>query len=424
MKTLMILGGGTAGTLIARKMYKELDKGTWKIVLVDQDPNHYYQPGYLFVPFGMYTAKHVVRPKKNFFPRGIDYITAEVERIDADNNRVTLTDGRQLYYNYLVIATGTDIHPQETEGMLGDGWRKNVHEFYTYEGTLALTEAVKNFKGGRIAVQITEMPIKCPVAPLEFAFLADWYFTKKKMRDKVEIVYATPLSGAFTKPVASQALADMLKRKNIQMEADFATMEVDSSANVLRSYDNREIPYDLLVTVPVNMGAAMIGRSGLGDDLNYVPTNKETLQSNRYPNIFVMGDATNLPTSKAGSVIHFQMETVAENMLAHMRNKPLEHHFDGHALCYIETGYSQAVMIDFSYDVEPLMGKYPLPVVGPFSLLKSTWINHLGKMGFYYMYYEMMLRGIDVPLPTRYSLVGKEKTPTLNLENERTPKNV
>ena len=424
MKTLLILGGGTAGTLIARKMLKELDPGTWKIVVVDKDLNHYYQPGYLFVPFGIYKAGDVVRPKRNFFPREIDYIHADVESLEPEKNRVTLNNGQQIYYTYLVIATGTDIAPEETEGMLGDGWRKNVHEFYTFEGTLALAEAVKNFKGGRIAVQITEMPIKCPVAPLEFAFLADWHFSKMKMRDKVEIVYVTPLSGAFTKPVAAQALGELLKKRQIQMEADFNTMEIDSSANILRSYDNREIPYDLLVTVPVNMGAGFIGRAGLGDDLNYVPTDKDTLQSKQFPNIFVMGDAANLPTSKTGSVSHFQLETVAHNMLAHMQGKPMTHHFDGHALCYIETGYNQAIMIDFSYDMEPLMGKYPLPGVGPFDLLKSTWINHLGKLSFYYMYYELMLKGIDVPLPTRFSLAGKDKSQISNFTTERKTENV
>jgi len=413
MKTCLVLGAGTAGTMIARKMASKLDSNQWKVILVDRDETHYYQPGFLFIPFDMYKPEDVYKPKRQFVPGKVEFIISDIEEIQPDASRVKLTkDNRVIDYDVMVVATGTDIHPEETEGMTGAGWRKNVFDFYTFEGSVALSNFIRTWQGGRLVVNVVENPIKCPVAPLEFLFLADWYFTRRDMRNKVDLVFATPLPGAFTKPRAAAEFGDMLKRKNIHLEADYAIGEVDSSKNVIRSYDDREIPYDLLVTVPTNMGAEVIGNSGMGDDLNYVPTNKETLQSNKWPNVFVMGDAANIPTSKAGAVIHFQLETAVENILAYVAGKELHGKFDGHASCYIESGFNKGILIDFDYTTEPLPGEYPLPVLGPFSLLRESLINHWGKLAFRYLYWNMMLKGIEVPLPNKFSMLGKR--PSLN----------
>lgn len=412
MKTFLVLGAGSAGTLIAHKMVKNLDSHQWKVIVVDKDNDHFYQPGYLFVPFGIYKPGDVVKPKDKFIPRNVEFILSEIDLIDPENNQVKLAkDNRVINYDYLVIATGADIYPEQTEGLKdGGGWRQNIHDFYTADGAAALIDVMKRFNGGRLVVNVVENPIKCPVAPIEFLLLADWYFTKRGIRSKVDLVYATPLSEAFTKPVASAAMGNMLKERNIYLETDFNTGSVDSGANKLISYDEREIGYDLLVITPTNMGAPVIGRSGMGDYLNYVPTNKETLQSQKWPNIWILGDAANIPASKAGSVVHFQMETAYKNILAHMAGKEMVHKFDGHSLCYIESGSGKAVMIDFSYEQEPLHGTYPLPVIGPFSLLRESYINHWGKMAFRSMYYDLMLKGIDVPLPSAFSMMGKVKS--------------
>lgn len=410
MKTLLVLGAGTAGTMIARKMASHLDPHDWKVVLVDRDENHFYQPGFLFMPFGIYQPKDVVKPKRNFIPGNVELIFSDIELIEPSANRVKLVkDGRVIPYDHLVIATGADIRPEQTEGLKGAGWRKNVFDFYSYDGATALGQYLSKWQGGRMVVNVVENPIKCPVAPLEFLFLADWYFTQRGMRNKVELVYATPLSGAFTKPKASATLGELLTRRGIQVEPDFYIGEVDSGKNVIRSFDEREIPYDLLVSIPTNMGADVIARSGMGDELNFVPTDQVTLQSKGWENIWVLGDAANLPASKAGAVIHFQMEAAAENLLAHITGKEMHGKFDGHSMCFIETGFSKAILIDFSYDVEPLPGKYPMPVVGPLSLLHESLFNHWGKLAFRYMYWNLMLKGINVPLPSQFSMAGKEK---------------
>jgi sulfide:quinone oxidoreductase len=265
------------------------------------------------------------------------------------------------------------------------------------------------FDSGRLVVHITEMPIKCPVAPLEFTFLADAHFREMGIRDQVEIVYVTPLDGAFTKPVASRYLGDMLEDRGIALETDFMIEQIDNDKKALVSFDEREIPFDLLVTVPLNMGADFVARSGLGNELNFVPVDKETFLSPKYDNLFVLGDAADLPTSKAGSVAHFSVEIFAENFLRHIHGYPMLDRFDGHANCFIESGDGKGMLIDFNYDTEPLPGKYPLPGVGPFSLLKETEMNHWGKLMFKWMYWNVLLPGKELPLPALMSMAGKEE---------------
>ena len=409
MKRLLVLGAGTAGTMAINKLRPRLPKDEWEITVVEPSDIHHYQPGYLFLPFDAYTAEETMEPTDRFIPEGVTRIRSEVDRVDAEANVVHLTDGQTLPYDYLIIASGTTPRPDQTPGMDDpEVWRKSVHEFYTFEGAMALQETLANWPGGRLVVHVTEMPIKCPVAPLEFTFLADAFFAEKGMRDQVEIVYVTPLEGAFTKPVASKLLGHMLEDRKIQLEPDFMIDEVDGEGSKIVSMDEREVPFDLLVTVPLNMGADYIARSGLGDDLNYVPVDKHTLLSAKYDNIFAIGDASNIPASKAGSVAHFSIDLFPDNFINHVNGRPMTSMFDGHANCFIESGHGKGMLIDFNYDTEPLPGKYPLPGIGPFSLLKETDLNHLGKLAFRWMYWNLLLPGKELPLPALMSMVGKQ----------------
>ncbi len=279
MKKLLILGAGTAGTMMANRLRKKLPVDEWAIAIIDQYPKHYYQPGFLFMPFGIYSEKDVIKPKQKFIPPRVHYIESEIDRIEPDLNRVLLRSGEQLHYDLLILATGVKTAPDQVEGMRGDDWRKRVFDFYTFEGALALHNALHDWNGGRLVVHISEMPIKCPVAPLEFAFLADWWLSERGLRDKTEISYVTPLSGAFTKPIASKVLAHLLEEKRIKVVTDFNVARIDNKQHKIVSWDEKEVGYDLLVTVPTNMGDPAIERSGLGDELNLVPTNRHTLQA-------------------------------------------------------------------------------------------------------------------------------------------------
>src|SRR5665647_1988679 len=263
--------------MIVNRLRRRLDAGEWDITIVDHDDVHPYQPGFLFLPFGILSNKQITHSRHSYLPDGVNFVIGDVDRVDAATNAVTLTDGPTLGYDYLVIASGTTPRPDQTPGMLGSEWHRSIFEFYTFEGAKALTKALEQFDHGRLVVHITDMPIKCPVAPLEFTFLADAWLRKRGLRDQVEMVYVTPLPGAF----------------------------------------------------------------------------------------------------------------------------------DGHANCFIETGNGEGLLIDFNYDTEPLTGKFPLPVVGPMDLLKETRANHLGKLAFRWIYWNVLLRGRPIPISTHMSMVGK-----------------
>ena len=407
MRKLVILGAGTAGTIMANKMLKELPVNEWSVTVIEKTTNHYYQPGFLFIPFGLYQKKDILKPVTKFIPKGVKVINSEVEKIDPEKNIITLINGTEIDYDILIIATGTRISPEDTPGLKGELWQKNVFDFYTIEGAESLAEFFKTWQGGNLVINIADNPIKCPVAPLEFAFLSDAYFSGKGMRDKVNITYVTPLSGAFTKPKASKKLGSLLNRKNINLVSDFFLGEVDNINKKIIDYGGKEIPFDCLVSIPLHTGDPVISQSGLGDEFGFVKADKNTLQSVIFKNIFVIGDAGNFPSSKAGSVAHFQADVLEKNILNFIDNKPLSASFDGHSNCYIETGFGKGILIDFNYVTEPLPGVYPFPVVGPFSLLKETRINHWGKLLFKWIYWNILLRARKLPVTSYMSMSGK-----------------
>lgn len=393
--------------MIANKVRRALPTAEWSITVVDRDDVHDYQPGYLFLPFGMIEPDQVRRSRHTFLHDGVTLVLSEVDRVDPEARRVDLTDGRTLDYDYLVIASGTSPRPDQTPGMLGPEWHASVGEFYTFDGAMSLRDRLRTMTSGRLVVHLTEMPIKCPVAPLEFTFLADDFFRRRGLRGAIKVVFVTPLDGAFTKPVASRELGHLLSERGVTVETDFMIERVDQERKVIVSYDEREVAYDQLVTIPLNMGADFVAKSGLGDELNYVPVDKHTMRSTEYDEIFALGDASNIPTSKAGSVAHFSVEVFVENFLELVAGKPMTHSFDGHANCFVESGSGKALLLDFNYDTEPLTGTYPIPKLGPLTLLKESRANHLGKLAFRHMYWNLLLPGRPLGLPAEMSMAGK-----------------
>src|SRR5215469_12045626 len=379
------------------------------MTVIDREDRHLYQPGLLFVPFGRYAPSDVIRSRRRYIPEGVEFVLDQVSTVDADASEVHLASGRRVGYDYLVVATGTSPRPDQTPGMLGTEWRQSIFDFYSIDGAIALGEALGKLESGRVVVHVTDMPIKCPVAPLEFTFLAEAYFRRLGMRDRVELTYATPLPVAFTKPIASARLGSMLDDRKVHLESDYLVERIDDDAKTLISYDEREIPFDLLVTVPLNLGAEYIARSGLGDELNYVPVDKHTLLSRAHDNIFAIGDSNDIPASKAGSVAHFAVDVFTANFLRHVAGQPMTGSFDGHANCFVESGDGKGLLIDFNYDTEPLTGTYPVPGLGPFGLLRENARNHWGKLAFRWLYWHVLLPGRPLPLPAHMSMAGKHQ---------------
>lgn len=410
---IVILGGGTGGTLVAnrlRRMYGE----ALAITVIDRDDVHVYQPGLLFVPFGLAQPDEIVRPRSAQLHAGIEFRLAEVHHVDTSRDRVYLANGTHLSYDVLVIATGATLQPQETDGLGGQDWGRSIHTFYTLDGAQALRDELEQLVSGRLVIDVIDMPIKCPVAPLEFCFLADWRLRQRGVRDEVEITFITPLDGAFTTPVASERLARLLEEKQIKTEPEFATGSVDAQNRQVVSYDERKVPFDLLVAIPAHGGAAYVSASpGLGDDLGFVPTDPHTLRSKAAPNVFVIGDAANVPTSKAGSVSHFEGETIVQNIRLHLQGREPIPSYDGHANCFVETGFHKALLIDFDYDTEPLPGRFPERHVGPLTLLSESRLNHMAKLMFQPLYWHVLLPGHDIPgVAARFQRAGAQPAPS------------
>jgi sulfide:quinone oxidoreductase len=406
MKNALVLGAGTAGTIMANRLADRLPEG-WQVTVVDKDDAHVYQPGLLLLPFGVYSAEELVRSRAGLLDRSVRFVKAEIDRLDTEGRRVHLADGAELPYDILIVATGVRLSPEDTEGLTGEGWYDTAFDFYTLEGAAGLARKLANFTSGRIIVDTADMPIKCPVAPLEMAFLLDAHFRERGVRDKVEIVYATPLEAAFTKPKASALLGTMMSDRDIEVVTDFVAGSADGAARKLVAYDGRALDYDLLVTVPLHNGVAAVSSSDLADPGGFVMTDKHTLQSRVRPEVFAIGDATDCPTSKAGAVAHFQAEVLIDNVLRYIDDLPLRPDFDGHANCFVETGHGKALLLDFNYTTEPLPGRFPLPGLGPFTLLEDSAVNHWGKLGFRWIYWNVLLKGGDLPLDHRMAMAGK-----------------
>lgn len=339
---------------------RRLDPKQWTLTIVDAAQEHLYQPGLLFLPFRLYDyhdARDIVRDIRAQLPKRARFVQARVEHIDHARHSVRTSAG-ELSYDWLVCALGCRVAADEVDG-LEPVLNREVFTFYTLDGALKMQKALAQFERGHLVVDIADMPIKCPVAPIEFAFLADYYFEQRGVRDQIEISLVTPYSGAFTKPVANRVLSKIAEEKNVHVIPDFAIEGVDGERRVIRSFDGKEVNYDLLCIIPPNLGPEVLETSGLGDVSGYAFTDPRTLKSRQAERIYFLGDNSNVATSKAGSVAHFEAETVVENILREMDGKAPLASYDGHANCFIESGYHKALLLDFNYDAEPLEGTFP-----------------------------------------------------------------
>ncbi len=408
MKKILILGSGAGGTMVAVKLYRLLSSTEWQITIIDKDEMHHYQPGWLFIPFGIYTAQDCMKPKREFIPKGVNYVSDEVVGVDPDKRRVETKKGN-YDYDWLIIASGCDIAPDDIEGL--DGWKPDpkgdIHTFFTVEGAVALYNRMKYFKKGRIVFNVAELPHKCPVVPMEFIFLANAHFIHQGVRDEIEIELVTPATGIFTKPITTKIMSSAAEEKNIIVTPNFDLAQYNTEEKNIESARGDKVPYDLLISTFPNFGAEYIENSGLGDGMGYVFTDPHTLKAEKYDNIYVVGDATNVPTSKAGSVAHYEAEVIAENLVLEIDGEEPKPAYDGHSTCFIVSELDKAFLIDFNYDTEPLPGKFPFPGLGPFDLLGESNLNYWGKMMFKWVYWNMLLTGQDMPLEPQMIMAGK-----------------
>ena len=416
-RQIVILGGGTGGTMTANRLRRRFDEDEAAIHVVDRDDRHVYQPGLLFVPFGLADIDEIVRPRRRQLRRGIEFHESEVESVSLDRETVLLADGTVLPYDALVVATGARLQPEETDGLTGPGWNERVFTFYTPEGAEALARALERFDRGRLVVNLVDMPIKCPVAPLELAFLADWTCASSGAKQRRDRLLDAPRRRLH------QAGRLEASRRPAGREGDrtghgVQRGGVDGVGGKLVSFDGRELDFDLLVTIPAHGGAAYVERSPeLGDALGFVPPTGRPCR--RTAPTSCPRRRTDLPTSKAGSVPHFEGEVITENVARYLTREPLVAGYDGHANCFIETGFEKALLIDFNYDTEPLPGRSPT-AAGPPPLLRESRLNHMAKLLFQWIYWHALLPGRDLPgLGPAMPAAGKRYEPAPRVKEGR-----
>jgi sulfide:quinone oxidoreductase len=379
MKRILILGGGTGGTLAANLLARKLKASEARIAVVSASARHLYQPGWLYVPFGKQDPRALSRPERKLLSKRVGLINGKITTLDVEKREVKLDNGQDLTYDYLIIATGSVPTPADVPGLAEGG-----HHFYTEEASWRLHAALEEFRGGTIVVGVGGLPYKCPVAPLEFTFLLEEYLTRRGLRDRTELVYTFPLNRVFTIESVAEVARPMLEERGVHIETFFNLDEVLPEEKIARSMEGTDVKYDLLVMVPPHRGADFLQGHPIADAQGWVKTDRVTLQVKDHPGIWALGDTTDLPVSKAGSTAHFEAPVIVEQIVAAVRGKvagPEHAEYEGHVMCFLEAGYDKASMLDFDYERAPRVHE-------------PTTVVHWEKMAFNKAYWYLVPTGV------------------------------
>ena len=383
MARIVILGGGVGGTLtanlLARRLRRRIDAGTASITIVDRTGSHVYQPGFMYIAMGGERAADLQRPERSLLDRRVTLRVGEVRGIDTDARTVRLEDGGALPYDQLVIATGCRIAPEEIEH-----FDEEAHHFYTADAAGRLREALDAFAGGRIVIGIAGMPYKCPPAPLEVALLIESELRERGLRDRTEVHFCSPIGRAFTIESVSEMVTPILAERGIGLHTFFNVESIDPARKVVASLEGEELAYDLLILVPPHHGEPFLIGSGLASRPGgWLPTDRATLQVGGHPDVYALGDATDLPLSKAGSTAHFEAPVVTERITAAIQGRAVDARrgtYLGKVMCFFEIGDGKGTLLQFDYDHPP---KPPKP--------NRIW--HLGKIVFNKTYWHTVPKG-------------------------------
>jgi sulfide:quinone oxidoreductase len=371
---VVVLGGGVGGTLTANLLDRRLGRDV-HVTVVDPTGMHLYQPGFLYAALGKANGRWLARDERTLLRRGVDLAVEAATLVEPDQGRVRLAHGGSLTFDYLVLATGARLVPEEIPGLV-----EGAHEFYSLEGSLRLREALRGFRGGRVLVGVAGIPYKCPPAPVEFTLMLDRYLRKRGVRDKTELTLLSPLNRAFTIESASKLVQPLMEARGIGLETFFNVERVDPPAGTVASLEGDSATFDLLVLVPPHRGQAVIEASGLGDAGGWVPTDRATLQHRQHDRIFALGDATDLPISKSGSTAHFEAPVVASRIISTVRGTAPRAGYGGRVMCFLETGDGRATALRFDYRHPPVP---PAP--------SRAW--HAAKWAFNRLYWDTVPQG-------------------------------
>jgi sulfide:quinone oxidoreductase len=379
MKQILVLGGGTGGTLVANLLAKKLKSNEADITLISASSRHLYQPGWLYVPFGKQDPRALSKPVRSLLRKRVQLVLGEVCELNTEKQQVTLADHQVFNYDYLIIATGSHVYPEDIPG-----FKEGVHHFYNEEASFHLHASLEEFQGGRIVVGVGGLPHKCPVAPLEFTFLLEEYLSHRKIREQTEIIYTYPLNRVFSIQSVAEVAQPILEERGVQIETFFNLDEVKPEEKLLISMEGTELHYDLAVMTPPHRGAKFLQGHAIADAQGWIKTDRSTLAVKGFKNIWALGDTTDLPISKAGSTAHFEAPVIVEHLSADLRGAELDPkhaEYKGHVMCFLESGYGKATMLDFDYEHPP-------------KLHEPSSIVHYQKMAFNKAYWYLVPTGV------------------------------
>ncbi|QGN08062.1 NAD(P)/FAD-dependent oxidoreductase [Halorhabdus sp. CBA1104] len=356
---IVVVGGGTGGTVLANRLAERLgsaiDAGEARVTVINDGEHQHYKPAYLYVPFGKKTVEEAKRPLTDLLDRRVELRIDRVTGIDTDGKSVTLEDGDELAYDHLVIATGASLDPEEVPGLTESG-----HHFYGPEGAEALRDELADFDEGHLVLSVIGVPHMCPAAPLEFVFMADDWFRKRGIREDIEITYTYPIQRAHGLQSVADWARPKLASRDINLETFFNADRVDPDAQVLETMEGNELDYDLLVAIPPHTSSDLVSEAGLGD--TWIDVDRATLEAEQAEDVYAIGDVADVPTSKAGSVAHYEAGVVADRIASRVRGQTPTSVYDGKTVCFIETGMDEATFVEFGYGDEPAMREPSKPV--------------------------------------------------------------
>jgi len=347
---ILIIGGGTGGTILAnnlaRRLTSELKSGKARIIMLSASDKHMYQPGLLYLAIGRMTPDELYRDQASLLEPGILFQVDPVEEFMLDDNRVRTRSGKTHDYDILVIATGSRMFPEGIPGLA-----EHAETFYTEESALKMLKRLQSFEGGKVVIAVG-VPHKCPMAPLEITFMLHDYFKDRGLGDKVQLHYTYPINRVHSLENVAKWAAPEMDRLGITYETFFNIKEVDGEKKILHSEEGVEVNYDLLISIPAHKGMEVLEKNDLGQN-GWIPTNRTKLNMEGRSNVFVCGDTSNIPISKAGSTAHFEADTLGENIAAIVKMGAPVREYDGKVFCFIEAGKDRATYAMFDYQAPP-----------------------------------------------------------------------
>lgn len=375
---ILVVGGGMGGTILAnnlaRRLKGEMQAGKVRIEMLSASDKHVYLPGLLYVAVGRMSPDELYKDQASLLEPGIAFSVDPVEQFLLDQNKVKTKSGRMVDYDILAIATGSRMWMESVPGL-----KENAEFFYTEETALKMLRRLQEFQGGRVVIAVG-VPHKCPMAPLEIIFMLDDYFRERGIRDKVQLHYTYPVGRVHTLENVAKWAAPEMDKRGITYETLFNMKQVDGAKKVVLSEEGTEAPYDLLISIPAHKGMEVIEANKLGQN-GWIPTDRYSLNMEGRKNVFVLGDTTNIPISKAGSTAHFEAEVVGENIAAMVKVGMPVRKYDGKVFCFIQAGSEKATYAMFNY-VQPPDPKPPTRALHWFKLAynKLYWASARGLL--------------------------------------------